>query len=82
MLSEIVPFLTDKIALKKIEIDAETTKHTKLFYGQRNIDYKYYDVYEFDGRSYRGFIQETIQALRNEGLRLFDNSEVIDILYL
>lgn len=79
LLSEIVSFLTDEIALKKIEIDAETTEHTKLFYGQRNIDYKYYDVYEFDGRNYRGFIQETVQALRNEGLRLFDNAEVIDI---
>ena len=79
LLSEIVSFLTDEIALKRIEIDAETTEHTKLFYGQRNIDYKYYDVYEFDGRNYRGFIQETVQALRNEGLRLFDNAEVIDI---
>ena len=79
LLGEIVPFLTDKIALKKIEIDAEIKEHTKLFYGQRNIDYKYYDVYEFDGKNYRSFIQKTVQELKDEGLRLFDNSEVIDI---
>lgn len=78
-LSEIVPFLTDKIALKKIEIDAVTMEHTKKFYGQRNIDYKFYDVYEFDGSNYRSFIQETVQTLTNEGLRLYDNSEVIGI---
>ena len=45
----------------------------------RNIDYKYYDVYEFDGINYRSFIQKSVQELRNEGLQMFDNSEVLDI---
>lgn len=79
LLGEIVPFLTDKIALKKFEIDVETKKYAEMFYRQRNIDYKYYDVYEFDGKNFRSFIEETIQELRAGGLQLLDNSEVIDI---
>lgn len=79
LLDEVIPFLSDKIQLKKVEIDAETKISAKAFYEQRNIDYKYYDVYEFDGKNYRSFIQKTVQELRNEGLQLFDNSEVLDI---
>lgn len=79
LLDEIISFLSDKIQLKKVEIDAETKINAKEFYEQRNIDYKYYDVFEFDGKSYRNFIQETVQELSNEGLRLIDNSEVLDI---
>lgn len=79
LLDEVIPFLSEKIQLKKVEIDTETKKNAKSFYEQRNIDYKYYDVYEFDGKNYRSFIQETVQELRDEGLQLFDNSEVLDI---
>ena len=79
LLDEVIPFLSDKIQLKKVEIDTETKISAKEFYEQRNIDYKYYDVYEFDGKNYRSFIQETVQELRDEGLQLFDNSEVLDI---
>ena len=80
LLSKVISLLTNKIALKKIEIDAEIKKRAKAFYKQRNIDYKYYDVYEFDGNKYRNFVQETVQELRNEGLQLFDNTEVINII--
>ncbi len=79
LFDEVIPFLSDKIQLNKIEIDAETKISAKTFYEERNIDYKYYDVYEFDGNNYRSFIQKTVQELRNEGLQLFDNSEVLDI---
>lgn len=79
LLDEVIPFLSNKIQLKKVEIDTETKKNAKSFYGQRNIDYKYYDVYEFEGKDYRNFIQETVQELIDEGLQLFDNSEVLDI---
>ena len=79
LFGKMISFLTNKIALKKIQIDAEARKHAKEFYRQRNIDYKYYDVYEFDGSKYRSFIQETVQELRDEGLQLLDNTEVINI---
>jgi hypothetical protein len=79
LLDKLVPFLANKIALKKVEIDTKTKKDAKSFYEQRNIEYKYYDVYEFDGKSYRKFIQETVQELKDEGLQLFDNTEVLDI---
>lgn len=47
--------------------------------GRAILDYKYYDVYEFDGKSYRSFIQRTVQELMDEGLQLFDNAEVLDV---
>ena len=43
------------------------------------IGSKYYDVFQFDGGNYRNFIAKTVQGLRNEGLRLLDNSEIIDV---
>lgn len=79
LLGKVVAFFTNEIALKKVEVSTETKQNAKKFYGQRNINYKYYDVYEFDGKSYRSFLQETVQGLRDEGLQLFDNSEIIDI---
>lgn len=75
----IIPYLTDKIGLKKVKIDAKRKEYAKLFYKQRGILYKYYDVYEFDGESYRNFIQETVEELRNDGLQIFEDSEVLDI---
>lgn len=78
-LSQTIRMLIDKVGLRKIEIDTEIANRAKLFYEKKNINYKYYDVYEFDGRNYQSFIQETVQELRNNGLRLFDNAEVIDI---
>lgn len=74
-----IQFLSDEIQLKRIEIDTATKMNAKAFYKQRNIDYKYYDVYEFDGKSYRSFIQKTVQELMDEGLQLFDNAEVLDV---
>lgn len=79
MLDEVIQFLSDEIQLKRIEIDTATKMNAKAFYKQRNIDYKYYDVYEFDGKSYRSFIQKTVQELMDEGLQLFDNAEVLDV---
>lgn len=79
LLDEVIQFLSDEIQLKRIEIDTATKMNAKAFYKQRNIDYKYYDVYEFDGKSYRSFIQRTVQELMDEGLQLFDNAEVLDV---
>lgn len=79
LLDAIILFLSKKIALKKAEIDSKIKKDARNFYEQRHIQYKYYDVYEFDGEIYRNFIQETVQELRDSGLQILDNSEVIDI---
>lgn len=80
LLNEIIVFLSGKIELKKVEINSQIKKHAQEFYEQRQIKYKYYDVYQFNGENYRNFIQETIQGLRDKGLQIFDNSEVIDVI--
>ena len=79
LLNEIILFLSNKIALKKVEIDSKIKRDAQEFYEHRHIKYKYYDVYEFDGKDYRNFIQDTIQELKDQGLHIFDNSEVIDV---
>ena len=79
LLDGVIKLLSDKIQLKKVEIDTTEKISAKAFYEKRNIDYKYYDVYKFDGDSYRSFIQKTVQELRNEGLWLLDNAEVLDV---
>ena len=79
MLGETLSFISNRVDLKKVIIDENAKKQAQLYYAQRHIEYKYYDVYEFDGRSYRQFITETIEELRNKGLRILDNSEVIDV---
>ena len=79
MLGEMLSFISNEIDLKKVNIDENAKKQAELYYAQRHIAYKYYDVYEFDGRSYRQFITKTIEGLSNKGLRILDNSEVIDV---
>jgi len=78
-LCETISVFTNKMELKKVEINTETRKSAESFYKQRKINYKYYDVYQFDGESYRNFICKTVQELREEGLQLLCNSEIIDI---
>ena len=79
LFNEIIPFLDRHIKLKKTEIDIEVIKKAKSFFRKKNIDYKYYDVYEFVGRNYRDFIQKVLQSLKAEGLQLYDNTEVIRV---
>ena len=79
LIDQALSFLNEKVSLTKIKIDPEIKKYAKAFYEQRSIDYKYYDVYEFDGETYRAFLKDTITELRKEGLNLLDSSEVISI---
>ena len=81
LFNKVVPYLSKKINLNKVEIDGETIKNAESFYFEKDITYKYYDVYEFDAGNYRNFISETIQQLKEEGLQIFDNTEVVDISY-
>lgn len=76
---ETISFFDSNFGLKKFLVDEKVRKNAELFYEQKHIKYKYYDVYEFDAKSYQNFIYETIQGLKNEGLQLFDNTEVLSI---
>lgn len=80
LLSRIISLLVEKLSLKKVIVDTKTLENTKEYYLQKNIDFKYYDVYEFDAENYRYYIKKTIHDLEGKGLQLFDNSEVIDVI--
>ena len=78
-LGDIISNLSKNIKLKKISTDLQVQKEAEAFYKHRNIKYKYYDVYEFDGIEYQILLSKIVQQLKNEGLKIFENAEVIDI---
>lgn len=79
MLTYVIHFLKDKIDLKKVEIDETTKALANLRYSKMNIEYKYYDVYEFQGSKYQQFLVEEADFLLSKGLSLYDGTEVVDI---
>lgn len=81
MFAGTIMYFKDEINLKKIEITQGIKSRAESFYKQKNITYKYYDVYEFDNKCYRDFICKTVKDLKNEGLTLLDNSEIVDVVF-
>lgn len=79
LLDDIILSFEREIAIKKVIVSDETKNCTESFYAKKNIKYKYYDVYEFNGQDYRHFLKKTVKELIDEGLTLLDKTEVLDI---
>lgn len=79
LLRQNISYLGTKIALKMVQIDEKLKTQAREFYAQQGINYKYYDVYEFDGDSYQVFLQKTIDTLKNKGIRILNNTNVVSI---
>jgi len=77
--NDAVTYFSNTIGLTKVTVTDETISAAEAFYKRKGIEYKYYDVYEFDGDKYREFVHRTMQELLNEGLHLIDNANVIGI---
>lgn len=77
--NEVISYFSQKVGLSKVLVSDDTIKKTTEFYKQKGIEYKYYDVYEFDGNRYREFIHTTMQDLQNNGLNFVDNADVVSI---
>lgn len=74
-----IQLFSDKVQIRKIEVNVLDTIRATTFYKKKNIDYKYYDVYEFDRREYHKFIQDSVAELESEGLELHKQTEVLDV---
>ena len=77
--NDAVTYFSNNVGLKKVAVTDETISEAEAFYKRKGIEYKYYDVYEFDGEKYREFVHRTMQGLLNKGLHLIDNANVLDI---
>lgn len=79
MMNRVVQMLDNRIQVSKIEINELDIFRATTFYKGKNIDYKYYDVYEFDRREYQALIQDLVAELEVEGLELHRQTEVLDV---
>ncbi len=79
MMSKVISTLEYNISLKKFNIDHSSICYSETFYRNRNIQFKYYDVYEFEGEKYRSYVSTNIKKLMDEGLKIETNAEVTGI---
>ena len=66
-------------SLEGLENIDKVKKDACLFYKDRDITYKYYDVYKFNGITYQNFISNIIDDLKSHGATFADNTEVVNI---
>lgn len=71
--------LSNSMILDHIHVADDIRQEAAEFYKQRNITYKYYDVYKFNSIKYRNCIYETVKKLKTKGLTLREHTEVFDI---
>ena len=81
IMTDVIQSLKAKTNLKRISIDQNVISEAEKHYDASDIQYKYYDVYEFDGCSYRGYLLTMMQSLINAGLHIRTNAEVLNIEY-
>lgn len=78
-LDKIIVYFKDNINIEEVSVNDKVKKDACLFYKDRDITYKYYDVYEFKGITYQNFISNIIDDLKSHGATFADNTEVVNI---
>lgn len=78
-LDRTIKTLNKSIPLKKIDISIEQIEQARIHFENKGFEYKYYDVYEFQGAEYQKFIAETICQMEQQGLTICQNSRVTEI---
>ena len=81
VMMKVIQTLEAEAGLMKIDISKETIANMEEYYKANSITYKYYDVYEFDGKKYRKYLSTTIASLIESGLQVHTNSEIITITH-
>lgn len=78
-LNRVFSRLGKSISLNKKCIPKEIIEQARKRFESQGLDYKYYDVYEFQGSEYQKFITETILQMEHQGLTIRQNAKVIAI---
>ena len=80
MLDIVKNYMRD-VNLKKVDINDTLVCEVERQYKLSGIEFKYYDVYEFEDDNYRQFFLKRIQKLVDAGLCIQTNTEVVDIYF-
>ena len=78
-MSSEIDALSEKLALKKIDISAGSRKVAESLFSINDITYKYYDVYEFQKEQYLSYLSDTVCRAQTIGLQIHYNTEVLEI---
>jgi uncharacterized FAD-dependent dehydrogenase len=81
LMYDVISNLKKEMKLEKINILEDLKTSSLECYNKYNIQYKYYDVYEFEGNEFRAYISRIIGTLLSNGLQLKTETEVIEIDY-
>lgn len=81
LMSNTIDTFRTATGLSRIEIDPAIIDDTTNKFAVNNIEYKYYDVYEFEGKKYREFLSKLMIQLITKGLCVHKNTEVVSIAY-
>lgn len=79
IMMEIIETFRTQIGLSKVNIDTAAICDARDKYSANNINYKYYDVYEFDGAKYREYLSMALSTLIADGCQVYTNSEIVTI---
>lgn len=78
-LNNTIDIISRTITLRKKEISAIQIQEARKLFKERGLEYKYYDVYEFQGSEYQRFIKDTVSEMEQLGLTVYRNAKVISI---
>ena len=81
LMLNVIRTFQSETGLTKINIDSSIVNDTQQKFDANNITYKYYDVYEFEGKRYREYLSNLMLCLISEGLCVHNNSEIISIMH-
>lgn len=78
-LNEEIQKLSKALHLKKIDVCEETVNDMRAYFKKYDIDYKYYDVYEFERREYLQYINTQVKYAEDAGMKVFFQSDVLKV---
>lgn len=74
-----VEALNEILQLQKIDVSEEMITSMSSYFKQFEIDYKYYDVYEFKKNVYFQYIDSQVKRAQDAGLKIYFEANVIKI---
>ena len=78
-LDHLIDFFSQEINLAKVEVDEDKRANAVELFKNKGIEYKYYDVYKFDGIKYKSFLNKLGNICKLKDIKICTDSEVVNI---